>query len=86
MAIGVRERPIYRQDLPATAWQLLWWLICNMDEHGELRGGWRLAATRDIGCHRQWLGACAEKLVACNLIDTGPKRRYVKVLAKNIVA
>ena len=60
MPIGVREQTIYLHDMPATAWQLLWWLICNMDEHQEIWGGWRIAATGDMKKHRQWIGKCAE--------------------------
>jgi hypothetical protein len=86
MAIGVKDRPIFNHELPSVAWRLLWWLICNMDEHCELRGGWRSAAVRDMKVNRQWLGVCAEKLVECNLIDTGKKQRYVKVLKGNITA
>ena len=84
MPIGVREQAIYLHDMPATAWQLLWWLICNMDEHQEIWGGWRIAATGDMKKHRQWIGKCAEILQEHNLIETAPGKRYVRVLVANI--
>lgn len=84
MTIGIREQPIYRHDMPATAWQLLWWLICKMDEHQEIHGGWRIAATGDLKKHRQWIGKCAEILQEHGLIDTAPGKRYVRVLTARI--
>lgn len=71
--------PIYRHELPALAWQLLWWLCVRMDEHGEVRGGWRTQAAKDIGKHRIWLSRCAAKLTEQGLIDTKRSQRSVKV-------
>ena len=85
MTIGVRQVAIYRHDLPSTAWQLLWWLICKMVENKEIKGGWRIAAAKDMKRDRIWIGKCSEHLQKANLIDTAPGRRYVKVLSGNIV-
>lgn len=85
MTVGVRQVAIYRHEMPSTAWQLLWWLICKMDENKEIRGGWRIAAAGAMKRDRIWIGRCAEHLLDRGLIDTAPGRRYVKVLTGNIV-
>lgn len=77
-------RPIYLQEMPGTAWQLLWWMICVMDANAELRGGWRVAASRALKREKTWIGRCAEHLSARNLIETAPGKRWAKVITKNI--
>jgi aromatic ring-cleaving dioxygenase len=84
-AVGVHVPPIYTHKMPATAWQLLWWLICNMDDKQEIRGGWRIAAARDMQQDRIWMGRCANQLIEHGLIDSAPGRRIVRVLVSNIV-
>ena len=55
-----------------------------MDEKCEVRGGWRVAAAREMGRERIWVAHCAEQLLKVGLVDTSPKRRCVKVLVSNI--
>lgn len=78
--------PIYRIDMAAVAWQLLWWMLCEMDEKQLVRGGWRSRAAKAMGRERAWVGRCAGQLLEKGLIETKPGSRYVTVLAKNIVA
>lgn len=85
MPVGVKQVAIYSHTLPAAAWRLLWWMICKMDEKGEIRGGWRIAAAGDMKCDRIWVGRCAELLQRAGLIETEPGRRYARVLTGNIV-
>ena len=84
MAVGSKVRPIWTLDMPGTAWQLLWWMICRMDENGEIRAGWRVEAAGALHRHRIWIGKSAEHLQRHGLIDTAPNRRYVRVLTGNI--
>lgn len=77
--------PVYRHTLPASAWQLLWWLVTHMDENGKVTGGWRSAAARDIGRHRVWIMRCSVKLAACGLIEAEKGRHAAKVLVQNFV-
>jgi len=71
--------PVYRHVLPGVAWQLLWWLVTHMDEHGEIVGPWRVPAARDIGKHRIWIQRCGDKLQEAGLIETQKYRRWVRV-------
>jgi len=79
-----KQVPIYAHDLPSTAWQLLWWMIAKMDEHGELRGGWRSSSARALKRHRIWIGECARRLQEAGLIETAKGRRYARVLIRNL--
>lgn len=83
--VGEGTMPIYRHELPGLAWQLLWWLCTKMDTKGEVRGGWRTAASGDIGKNRIWLGRCAVMLTKRGLIDTKPGQRSVRVNVQNFV-
>ena len=85
MTIGVRQKPVWRHELPSTAWQLLWWMICVMDDKQELRGGWRIAAARALHRDRIWVAHCGGVLVEHGFIDAEPGRRYAKVLVGNII-
>ena len=84
MAIGIPAKPIYRIELPGGAWQLLWWLICEMDDKCMVRRGWRVRAARDMKHHRisvlHWVDMLHEK----RLIDTHPYARGVRVNTGNI--
>lgn len=84
-AVGLKQPPIYMHEMPATAWQLLWWMICRMDEKQEVRGGWRIEAARALKRDRIWISRCAEHLVKRNLIYTEPNKRWAQVLVRNIV-
>ena len=84
MTVGIKDRVIYQHELPSVAWQLLWWLICKMDDKQEIRGGWRIAATGDLKKHRQWIGRCAEILDEHGLIEAPKGKRYAKVLVSRI--
>lgn len=77
--------PIYMHEMPSAAWQLLWWLIAKMDEKQEVRDGWRIAASRAMRKDRTWIQKCAEVLQEKGLIETAPRKRYVRVIAQNIV-
>jgi hypothetical protein len=76
--------PIYRLDLTAAAWRLLWWLISNMDEKQEVHGGWRARAAREMGKDRIWIGHCAEQLNAAGLIQAEPRKRFARVVVQAI--
>lgn len=82
--IEVQPEAIYRMNMPAASWQLLWWLICRMDDRCEVHGGWRVAAARDFSKDRIWVGRCAEILHEKGLIDTAPRSRWAKVLVQKI--
>lgn len=79
------NRPIWQYDMPSAAWQLLWWLICKMDENGEVKGGWRRWAAGNLKMHEQWVGRCAQHLVKRNLLETQPRARWCKVRIDNLV-
>lgn len=77
--------PIYAHDLPAVSWQLLWWLIVKMDENCEVGDGWRKLAARDLKRDRHWLSKCGRDLMQRGLVDTGPRKRTIRVRVENIV-
>lgn len=81
---GHLPTPIYKYEMPGTAWQLLWWLICTMDGKCEIRGGWRTNAARALKRDRLWISKCAEHLHRRGLVKAEPNKRYVKVLVHNI--
>lgn len=87
--VGVPVRnvtvPIWKHEMPSTAWQLLWLLICRMDEEGYIRGGWRNHAAVRLKRDRQWVGRCAEHLLKRELIETQPRARWCKVLTERLV-
>lgn len=78
-------KAIYLVEMPSTAWQLLWWLISQMDDKCEVRDGWRIAAARALKKDRTWIQKCAEVLQERGLIETAPRKRYARVIAQNIV-
>jgi len=86
MAIGIAPKPIYRQSMPATCWQLLWWLICEMDGENLVRGGWRTRAAKAMKKDRIWVGRAAEILREKRLIYMRPYARGVLVEVRNITA
>lgn len=70
--------------MPGTAFQLLWWLICAMDERQVVRGAWRTRAAREMQRDRIRVSRCAKILSEHDLIDVRPYTRGVKVLIENI--
>lgn len=72
-------KPIYQIDMPGAAHQLLWWLISVMDKKQEVHGGWRTAASKALNRERSWLRHGARLLQENGLIETSPRKRYVKV-------
>lgn len=76
--------PIYLQEMPGTCWQLLWWMISEMDENKEVRGGWRIAAARALKKDRTWIQKCAEQLEQRGLVETAPRKRYARIIVANI--
>lgn len=84
MAVGVVDKPIFLHELSGVSWQLLWWLICKMDDACEVHGGWRVRAAIELGRDRLAIQINAKKLLAAGLIDTAPKRRHVRVLINRI--
>ena len=77
-------RPIYMLEMPSASWQLLWWLIAKMNEHAEVRDGWRIAAARELRKDRTWIQRCAQVLERNGLIETAPRKRYVRIVVSNI--
>jgi len=75
---------IFELNMPASSWALLWWLILEMDDHGEVHGGWRVRAARDMGKDRIWVGRCAMHLQRNGLIDTLPRQQSARVCVENI--
>jgi hypothetical protein len=63
---------------------LLWWLICRMDEDGEVHGGWRKEASVAMSKDRLWIQKCAQSLRTAGLIDSEPRERRVRVLIDRI--
>jgi hypothetical protein len=84
VTVGVKVPPIYLIELPGTAWQLLWWLICVMDESQTVAGAWRTRAARELGRDRAWVHQCSEALAKANLITVNASPRWVKVETGNI--
>lgn len=78
-------RPIYMHEMPSAAWQLLWWMIASMDDHQEIREGWRIAAARAMNKDRTWIQKCAQELEKRGLIETAPRKRYARVIVQHIV-
>lgn len=76
---------IYRHEMPSAAWQLLWWLICRMNKDGEVHGGWRVRASRELKKDRIWIGRCAQHLQERSLIETAPRQRSARVCKENLV-
>jgi hypothetical protein len=77
-------RPIYLIELPGTAWQLLWWLICVMDERRIVEGAWRTRAAADLHRDRPWVHLCSDQLQREGLITINAKPRWVRVETENI--
>jgi hypothetical protein len=75
----VKPIPIYCIDMPGTAWALLWWMICRMDVHGEIKGGWRAAAAREMRRHPRWINRCGEHLARHGLIQIEAHARWARV-------
>ena len=76
---------IYDHDLPPTAWRMLWWLLCNMDDDGDIQGRWKHKASEELGIHRVWANDCAVKLRDAGLINYQERSKMVRVLTKNIL-
>lgn len=78
-------KPIYMHDMPSASWQLLWWLIAEMGDDQTIRGAWRILAARALKKDRTWIQRCAQVLEEKGLIETAPRKRYVRVIVKHIV-
>lgn len=70
--------------MPAAAWQLLWWLIARMDEHAEIREGWRTEAAKQMRRDRSWVSHAAGILEREGFVETAPRKRYCRIIVKNI--
>lgn len=70
--------------MPGVAWQLLWWLISRMDADAKIHDGWRATAAKEMKRDRTHLAKAAEVLQARGLIETAPRKRYVRIIVKNI--
>ncbi len=86
VAVGVECKPIYLVEMPGASWQLLWYLICAMDENQTVNGGWRTRAAEAMGRNRIWVGHSAQRLKEHGLITTKPQARWVKVEVSVITA
>lgn len=79
MTVGVETKPIYQIEMQGVAWQLLWFLICTMNDDCTVDGGWRSKASESMGRDRQTVGIAARKLQVKGLIFTEPHSRSVKI-------
>lgn len=80
------DKPIFQHHLTPTAWRLLWWLLCQMDEDSELAlWGWRQRAAEELTTERTWATKCAAELQEAGLIAYKPRSRVVRVMVKNIL-
>lgn len=80
----MKHKAIYTYNMTGVCWQLLWWLIVNMDEDAKVYGGWRQAAAKDIGRDRVWIGRCAKTLQDNELILSGTRQHWVKVNVERV--
>lgn len=84
MTVGIETKPIFSHQMPGAAWQLLWWLICRMDDNCVVDGGWRTRACEEMGVERGHIGISSRKLAKEGLISTDPHARWVKVEVSRI--
>jgi hypothetical protein len=76
--------PIYLRRMSPAAWQLLWWLISEMDRNCEIRKGWRNEAARKMKKDRFWLRRCEKQLLDQGLIKTERHKHWCKVMVDQI--
>jgi len=81
---GLKPKPIYLVTMAPVAWQLLWWLIANMDQSCLIIGSWRAHAARDLGRHANWIARCGQELAANKLITLRGNPKWVRVEVGNI--
>lgn len=70
--------------MPAASWQLLWWLIAKMDDDAEIHEGWRAMAAKEMRRDRSWITHAAKILEQHGFIETAPRKRYCRIIVRNI--
>jgi len=78
-------RPVWDHQMPGACWQLLWWLIARMDERGEIHEGWRVQAAKQMKRDRSWITKSASTLESHGFLETAPRKRYARVIVRNLV-
>lgn len=78
--VGRQRTPVYRHELSAGAWQVLWWLLCNIDEQARVRRGWKSEAARQMGRHHTWVHRNVNALARSGLVEELSRPPCVKVL------